>query len=67
MIYLRLVDHLLFGVDPKSLSTESQHEVIPYLRAWRPTYIYVRTLPKGIADSAGGVLLHPCRSHHSLC
>lgn len=34
-------DNLMFGIDPGTLISGKEHTVMPWLRAWRPTYIYV--------------------------
>lgn len=36
-----IVYHLMFDEDPGSIQTGQPHEVMPYLRAWKPTFIYV--------------------------
>lgn len=37
-------DHLLFDEDPGSVKYGRAHEVMPYFRAWKPTFIYVSAL-----------------------
>lgn len=36
-----VVYNLMFDQDPGSVTAGEPHEVMPYLRAWRPTFIYV--------------------------
>lgn len=36
-----IVYHLMFDEDPGSVKAGQPHEVMPYLRAWKPTFIYV--------------------------
>lgn len=38
-----IVYNLMFDEDPGSVRAGKAHEVMPYLRAWRPTFIYVST------------------------
>ncbi len=38
---LLISDDLMFGVDPGTVKNGEPHEVMKYLRAWRPTFIYV--------------------------
>lgn len=35
------LDNLMFDEDPGSIKAGQPHKVMPYLRAWRPTFIYV--------------------------
>lgn len=37
----RVEDHLLFGADPATLNSGNENKLLTYLRAWRPTFIYV--------------------------
>lgn len=39
-----VVYNLMFDVDPASVQAGRPHEVMPYLRAWKPTFIYVCTI-----------------------
>ena len=32
----------MFDVDPETLKSGKEHTIMPWLRSWRPTYIYVR-------------------------
>lgn len=41
-----IVYNLMFDEDPGSLRAGKPHEVMPYLRAWRPTFIYVSYFQK---------------------
>lgn len=34
----------MFDDDPRTVQTGEEHEIMPYLRAWRPTFIYVSLL-----------------------
>lgn len=36
-----IVDHLMFDEDPGSVKMGQAHWVMSYMRAWRPTFIYV--------------------------
>lgn len=36
-----IVYHLMFDEDPGSIQAGRPHEVMPYMRSWRPTFIYV--------------------------
>lgn len=38
-------DHLMFDEDPGSVKEGEAHWVMSYMRAWRPTFIYVSVLP----------------------
>ncbi|KAH8897412.1 cytochrome P450 [Thozetella sp. PMI_491] len=40
-----IVYHLMFDEDPGSVKFGRPHEVMPYFRAWKPTYIYKEFLP----------------------
>ena len=40
-----IVYNLMFDEDPGSLRAGKPHEVMPYLRAWRPTFIYKEFMP----------------------
>ncbi|KEF58607.1 uncharacterized protein A1O9_06533 [Exophiala aquamarina CBS 119918] len=40
-----VVYHLMFDEDPGSVRKGEAHEVMPYLRAWRPTFIYKELMP----------------------
>lgn len=36
-----MLDHLMFDIDPGTVETGVESDVMGYMRAWRPTYIYV--------------------------
>lgn len=38
---VHLVDHLMFDEDPGSVKQGEAHWVMGYMKAWRPTFIYV--------------------------
>jgi hypothetical protein len=38
------VDHLMFDVDPETVKTGVESEVMQYMRAWKLIYIYVSFL-----------------------
>ncbi|ETN45556.1 uncharacterized protein HMPREF1541_09388 [Cyphellophora europaea CBS 101466] len=40
-----IVYHLMFDEDPGSIRAGKPHEVMPYLRAWKPTFIYKEFMP----------------------
>lgn len=40
-----IVYNLMFDEDPGSVRSGKPHEVMPYLRAWRPTFIYKEFMP----------------------
>ncbi|KAJ3539944.1 hypothetical protein NM208_g5277 [Fusarium decemcellulare] len=40
-----IVYHLMFDEDPGSVKYGRPHEVMPYFRAWKPTYIYKEFMP----------------------
>lgn len=40
------VYHLMFDEDPGSLKVGQPHEVMPYIRAWRPTFIWKEFIPQ---------------------
>lgn len=40
-----IVYHLLFDEDPGSVKYGKPHEVMPYFRAWKPTFIYKEFFP----------------------
>ncbi|KIX07472.1 uncharacterized protein Z518_02125 [Rhinocladiella mackenziei CBS 650.93] len=41
-----IVYNLMFDEDPGSIKAGQPHEVMPYLRAWRPTFIYKEFMPQ---------------------
>ena len=41
-----IVFSLMFDEDPGSVQAGQPHEVMPYLRAWRPTFIYKELIPQ---------------------
>lgn len=41
-----IVYHLMFDEDPTSVRNGKAHRVMPYLRSWRPTFIYKELIPQ---------------------
>lgn len=36
----------MFGVDPGTLISGKEHTIMPWLRSWRPTYIFVSDIQR---------------------
>ncbi|KAF9895338.1 hypothetical protein FE257_000242 [Aspergillus nanangensis] len=45
MLGFDVIYHLMFGVDPESAKAGKESEVMPWLRAWRPTFNYKEMIP----------------------
>ncbi|KAL3490336.1 cytochrome P450 [Aspergillus germanicus] len=45
MLGFDVIYHLMFGIDPESVKTGKESKVMPWLRAWRPTFNYKEMVP----------------------
>ncbi|KAL2850150.1 cytochrome P450 [Aspergillus pseudoustus] len=45
MLGFDIIYHLMFGIDPQSVKTGKESKVMPWLRAWRPTFNYKEMVP----------------------
>ncbi|KAL3458995.1 cytochrome P450 [Aspergillus heterothallicus] len=45
MLGFDIIYHLMFGIDPESVKTGKESKVMPWLRAWRPTFNYKEMVP----------------------
>ncbi|KAL4804596.1 cytochrome P450 [Aspergillus unguis] len=45
MMGFDIIYHLMFGIDPQSVKTGKESKVMPWLRAWRPTFNYKEMVP----------------------
>lgn len=44
ILTITYIDHLMFDVDPETVKTGVESEVMQYMRAWKLIYIYVSFL-----------------------